>query len=229
MSKLDHQRLVLIEATTAANKAAQNIHGGDIVIFTDEIRPAFYWATIGIVLIINLVFALLLLGAETTSIASLDYKAMASSSSTSIVGLLLLGIFSRKFQDNIVHFRLRNVLPACSALDLAKADPRVNEAKFKVLGRVPPKGIGQNTWWYDNIYQAVKHTSEVKAVQKRYLLVRDAAFIQFIATLILVGLTIATQGPTNYIILGFGIYGMFALATRNIGDRFVQTAMAVWK
>lgn len=229
MSKLDGQRLVLIEATTAANKAAQNIHGGDIVIFTDEIRPAFYWVTLGSVLIINLFFALLMFGAEPTTIASYDFTALASHSGVSIVGFVMLCAFSRKFQDNIVHFRIRNVLPACSAMALAKSDPRVSTEKFKSLGRVPPKGDAQNTWWYDNIYQKVKNTPEVKAVQKKYLLVRDLAFLQFLALIVLITFAILTRGSINYVILAGAMYGTFVLATQNIGERFVQTAMAVWK
>jgi hypothetical protein len=201
-------------------------HGGDVG-FKDTIRPKSYWAIAGFVLSLNLFFAYEILGAESILRSDLSL-ATASRASWPILIVLLGAVFPRRIQDMLAHFRFENVLPACRALELAKADPRINEAKFKTLGKIPPKGERQNTWWYQEIYKAVKQLPEVVMTQKRYILMRDLAFMQAIATLFLASLSLIYGSSYLFLVLALAMYAVFVSGTRNRGNRFVQTAMAAW-
>lgn len=198
----------------------------DKLIPTNRVRPISYWTFLLTFLGIDLVLLFWTVGINLSM--DTDLKAIASTKPAGLLFIpILISIFSRPLQDKVAHFKVRCVLPGCRAIELAERDHRIDVKKLKNGERVPPRGPKQNAWWYDR-YKTVKHLPETLVAQQRYILFRDLAFMQAVSAGIIATACAVVGGTAEGSLIAFGLYAMFVVATRNRGEQFVQTAMAVW-
>lgn len=193
----------------------------------DSVRPAPYWFFCVSLVAIH---AALFLGLN--NLPSLIDNLTDSPVKAAISFLVLIGvnILPRPVRNSIAHFKLRHPLPSSEAFSRwGKSDHRISMDKIKTkIGTIPRSPDTQSKTWYSELYQKVKREQEVVEAQKKYLLFRDLAILQFGALLFWIGAGIVfAPVPLSMWAILLGGYVLLVVLTRNSGVNFVQQVMAV--
>lgn len=144
---------------------------------------------------------------------------------------LLNSVFTNKFKESIVFFRLSDRLPGHRAFTVhAYNDPRVScESLRGKVGEFPEDPGEQNSIWY-SLYKKVKEDTSVKDANKSYLFFRDGACLVISIGVLLVawgvysgigGMEISLYGLATIV-----AWQLFALAARNNAEKLVKNVLA---
>lgn len=196
-------------------------------VFSDKLRPPFYWLTAASFLLANVFFLLF------DTLPTADYFKSIDAFPVPLAPfgvLLLVVVLPKQIQNSIAHFRIVHPLPGSEAFTKwAKLDPRISYEQLKSKhGPLPRKrGSAQNKKWF-GLYKDVRDEPSVIAIHRKYLLFRDLATIQFCVVLSWL-LMKSLLSPYSFAVLGglIGIYFLFVLATRNTSVQLVQTVLAI--
>lgn len=206
------------------------------MLFKDEVRATYYWSIVTLAAVGNLWMTFSALG---ISVHPKDIVSEASLLSTitspktvapvviAFVFILLRFLIPQKLRLKIAHFKLRDPLPGCRAVTLAKSDARIDMNKFPAIPRSNASGETQNQWWY-SMYKTIKMQPEIVSAQRVYLLLRDLAVFQALMTTLFVVVWFVIGEFPIELAVSLIMYIVLATATNNSGTTFVRNVLATW-
>lgn len=146
---------------------------------------------------------------------------------------ILLGLLPRKLVEVIVFWRWTERLPSFRAFsDVPADDPRIDLAKIeRRIGKVPVAPVEQSRIWYQ-CYSEVRNEPSVRSVHKRYLSMRDATALVFLATGVFVPLLVLVVRPPLLVSVVYGCvmalqYMLIRIAAKRYGEQLVAQVLAV--
>lgn len=145
---------------------------------------------------------------------------------------VLDGVFPDHLKAVIVFWRWQHPLPGCRAFSvIAKADPRIDVGKLeRCLGALPADPVEQNRLWY-SLYQQHRNEAPVIQAHRDYLLTREMTSLSALFVVFL-PISLYVSGAVSKLAIGYGVvlmavYTVVALASRNLGNRFVANVLAL--
>jgi len=162
-------------------------------------------------------------------------KSIVSPLLASVLGPLIAGTLNgfipSRIKDNIVFWKMNNVLPGHRAFSKrVYADPRIDAQKLESqLGGFPIKEREQNAKWY-SLYKKHRGGSSIDNSHQSFLLYRDFTVITFLLSFIVCGLSfVLNLGMYKFfqiLVICIFQYFAFMIIARNMGNRFVDNVLA---
>jgi hypothetical protein len=146
----------------------------------------------------------------------------------SLIIIIVGGMFSNKYKEIIVFWKLKDRLPGCEAFSkYIYEDDRIDIDKLKaVLGELPTEPKKQNSKWYD-LFKSINDHS-INKTHKDFLLCRELSVMTLLMFLLSIPIFYKYEAIGLYYLLFVGLeYIVIRNCAKNTAQRLVVNTLAL--
>ncbi len=146
----------------------------------------------------------------------------------SLVIIIASGMFSNKFKEIIIFWKLNDRLPGCEAFSkYIYEDDRINVKKIKAkIGKLPNNPKKQNSKWYE-LFKSINNHS-IDKTHKDSLLCRELTIMTLLMFLLTIPIFYKYDIVGGYYLIFLGLeYLVVRYCAKNTAERLVVNTLAL--